>query len=192
MRILFLILAILPFVVSAHGDTTIVHNSKGDAIEIYTPQPDTLPFINQHTLRQETRISQRAAVPITLNGQDILFYTKPHFIITAAKEKINDAVLKIFNDIKDSLVLGSYSYHLPDIVIGPEGKVAYYSHDAFSAYPATDNGHVKNGRITPEQKQAFEKKFDTILAEIEFIPLVIDGEKVPFRLDISFDFRVNS
>ncbi len=156
---------------------------NGNIIEVVQQQPDTIAIINPQTYKQEQRTITHPPVPISLNGT-ALFYDKEakNFIIKAAQTQLQDCIRNIFKNIKDELPAGSYSCNIPDLVVDANGKAVHYSTPVFFA--------SKNVMLTEKQYQSINEQFTQAINEIEFIPLIIDGEKIPFRIDISADMRL--
>lgn len=156
---------------------------NGNLIELVQKCPDTIAVINPQTYKQEQQIIAHPPTPISLNGVALYFDREgKNFIIKAATNQLQDCIRNIFKNIKDELPAGSYSCSLPDIVIDAEGKIIYHNDNIFYA--------SKNVLLSEKQYQSINDQFAKALNEIEFIPLIIDGEKTPFRIDISADMRL--
>ncbi len=157
------------------------HN--GNIVEITQQRADTIAIINGQTYKQEQQVVKHPPVPISLNGTAIYFDKEAkNFIIKAAQTQLQDCIRTIFKDIKDELPAGSYSCEIPDLVIDAEGKAVYFSNSVFYA--------SKEVLLSDKLFQSINKQFAKAINEIEFIPLTIDGEKVPFRIDMSADMRL--
>lgn len=167
---------------AAEADTLkIVRN--GNTIEVVQRRADTIAVINPQTYKQEKRTITHPPVPISLNGTEV-YHDKEgkNFIVKAAATKLHECFYTLFRNIKDELPAGSYSFSMPDLVIDAEGKAAFFSKDVFYA--------SKDVVLSQKLFQSINEQFAKAINEIEFIPLTIDGEKIPFRIDISADMRL--
>ncbi len=167
---------------ASHADTIKVMRN-GNLIELAQRHPDTIAVINPQTYKQEQQVISHPPTPISLNGTSVYFDTEgKNFIIKAATTQLQDCIRNIFKNIKDELPAGSYSCSIPDLVIDANGKAVYHSDNVFHA--------SKNVVLSETQYKSINEEFAKALHELEFIPLTIDGEKVPFRIDISADMRL--
>lgn len=184
MKALFTILlcALHAMLFASQTDTFKVMRN-GNIIELVQQRADTIPIINTQTYKQEQQVIIHPPKPISLNGVALYFDTDGHnFITHAAYTQLQDCIRNIFKNIKDELPAGSYTCELPDIVIDANGKAVYYSSNVFFA--------SKNVILSEAQYKSINEEFAKAINELEFIPLIIDGEKVPFRVDISADMRL--
>lgn len=167
---------------AAEADTLkIVRN--GNTIEVVQQRADTIAVINPQTYKQEQQVISHQPIPISLNGTALYFDKEAkNFIIKAAQTQLQDCIRTMFKNIKDELPAGSYSCSIPDLVIDVNGKAVYHSDNVFHA--------SKNVVLSETQYKSINEEFAKALHELEFIPLTIDGEKVPFRIDINADMRL--
>ncbi|MBS1773021.1 MAG: hypothetical protein JST82_09170 [Bacteroidetes bacterium] len=183
-------LFLLPCIAFAGKADTITVHQRNNVIELKVVAPDTIKLINAITSKPEKKIITHPPVPLSLNGMAIYTSDKPDFITSAAREKIQECLSAAFQDIRDSLPMGAYSYNLPDLVINREGKIAYHGPNSFVVFGsyAIDNAPQK---MPDTLKVYIEKMFDDALDEVELMPLVVDGERVPFLLDITMDISIS-
>lgn len=167
---------------AAEADTLkIVRN--GNTIEVVQQRADTIAVINPQTYKQEQQVISHPPIPISLNGTALYFDKEAkNFIIKAAQTQLQDCIRTMFKNIKDELPAGTYTCEIPDLVIDAEGKAAYFSNNVFYA--------SKDVLLSDKLFLSINEQFAKAINEIEFIPLNIDGEKVPFRIDISADMRL--
>lgn len=167
---------------AAEADTLkVVRN--GNTIEVVQQRADTIVVINPQTYKQEQRTIIHPPTPISLNGTALYFDKEAkNFIIKAAQTQLQDCIRTMFKNIKDELPAGTYTCEIPDLVIDADGKAVYFSNNVFYA--------SKEVLLSDKLFQSINKQFAKAINEIEFIPLTIDGEKVPFRIDMSADMRL--
>lgn len=176
-------LLLFPIVCYSGQTDTIKVTRNNNVIEIAQQRADTISVINPQTYKQGKRVIRHSPIPLTLNGINIFFDERNNnFILKAASTQIQECIQSVFKNIKDELPAGSYSYQLPDIVIDINGKVAYYSTNAFTASAEV--------LLTEKQYNTINIVFEKALNELELVPMIIDGEKTPFRLSISEYIRL--
>lgn len=182
-QLLAILLCLAPSALFASQSDTLKVTRNGNVIEVVQQHPDTIAVINPQTYKQEQRTISHLPVPISLNGIEI-YYDKEskNFIAKAAATQLHECIYTLFRNIKDELPAGSYSFSIPDLVIDSKGKAVYFSNNAFYA--------SKETLLSENLYQSINEQFAKAINEIEFIPLTIDGEKVPFRIDMSVDMRL--
>lgn len=182
-QLLAILLCLAQSALFASQSDTLKVTRNGNVIEVVQQQPDTIAVINPQTYKQEQRTISHPPVPISLNGIEI-YHDKEskNFIAKAAATQLHECLYTLFRNIKDELPAGSYSFSVPDLVIDTKGKAAYFSNNTFYA--------SKETLLSEKLFQSINEQLTKAINEIEFIPLTIDGEKVPFRIDMSADMRL--
>lgn len=182
MRVVLIILCALPLFVFAGNHDTITIKHKGNTFDIARQSPDTLITMHLHTYVQVRSIVMHPLIPLRINGNTIYTINETDFIYKAAVSTVNDCIETVFKTIRDELPVGSYSYELPDLVINEHGKIVFFTSNAFT----TSREIV----LTEQQYKTINSLFEKALEDIELIPLVIDGERTSFRIDIKSNFRL--
>ncbi len=172
----------LPLVAIAGNRDTFTIKHNGNIIEVARQSPDTLISMHPHTYVQVRSIVKHPLVPLRMNGNTIYTTDETDFIHNAAVSTVTDCIEAVFKTIRDELPAGSYTYELPDLVINEQGKIVFYTPDAFTA--------SREVLLTEQQYKTIHSLLEKALLDIELIPLVIDGERVPFRIDIKSNFRL--